>query len=453
MYTPLLNAFNSFNTAIRWCTPSIHPDLPQVKDIYSNDMSVSFHSIGSPLTDTGIFGEATALAASAYQADHTLFCVQGTTTSNFMVLRALKNQLGTVTMVGTRNAHMSIVTACRDYDINYIPVEPRYNQKLQIFTPNTKEQIMEAVRTNQPNVLFLSNPTYEGNSLDLPDIIGEVRKFDPNIIVFVDEGWGAHFSFSAKLPQSAMQSGADICTQSTHKQGCSLQQNSMFHWKDGRIDSAEVHRAYRSLSTTSPSFHMLAAMDGTRAFMQKRGEEVINETIALAEYFVSRLKTIPEIEVTIASDPTKILLHFPEHDVPVVAKFLEDEGIISEKYEARNITLIVGFQNTAEDADKTVDAIKKAIKQIKPVKVAFPKFPTTIQRKPLVPTENSQAVFLDKAVGRVCGEYIIPYPPGIPVLAPGEVIRKEHIDYIKAVQAQSDLMTIFMSEPTTIRVV
>lgn len=204
MYTPLLDAFNSFHSKIRWCTPSLHPDLPQVTDIYRNDMSVSYHSIGSPLTDSGIFGEATALAAKAYYADHTLFCVQGTTTSNFMVIRALKNQLGDVTLVGTRNAHMSMVTACRDYGIDFISIEPRYDQKLQIFTPNTLEQIIETIHTNRPNVLFLSNPTYEGNSLDLPVIIKAVREFDLNIIIYVDEGWGGHFCFSDKLPSSAM---------------------------------------------------------------------------------------------------------------------------------------------------------------------------------------------------------------------------------------------------------
>lgn len=231
-----------------------------------------------------------------------------------------------------------------------------------------------------------------------------------------------------------------------------MQMSSMFHWKDGRIDSAEVYRAYRSLSTTSPSFHMLAALDGTRAFMEARGAEIIDAAIAVAEYFVEQLKTISELEVSVSADPTKLLLHFPEHDVPVIAKYLEDQGIISEKYEAHNITLVVGFQSTKADVDKTVDVIKRAIKQMKPAKVDFPKFPTTIQRKPLVPIENAQAVLLDETVGKVCGEYVIPYPPGIPVLAPGEVIRQEHIDYIKAVQAKGELMTIFMSEPTTIRV-
>lgn len=452
MYTPLLDAFNSFHKLTRWCTPSIHPDLPQVKDIYANDMSTSYHAIGSPLVDTGLFGEATTLAAKAYQADHTLFCVQGTTTSNFMVLRALKNQLGTVKMLGTRNAHMSVVTACQDYGIRYIPIEPLYDQKLQLFRPNTLEQIMEGIRTHKPNVLFLSNPTYEGNSLDLTVVIAAVRKYDPSIIIFVDEGWGAHFCFSPKLPASAMQAGADICTQSTHKQGNSLQQNSMFHWNEGRINSAEVYRAYRSLSTTSPSMHMLAALDGTRAFMEARGKEVIDKAITVAEYFTKQLKTIPEIEVSVASDPTKLLMHFSSHDAPVVAEQLEKHGIICEKYEARNITLVVGYQCTKQDADKTVAALKKIVKQIKPTKVELPIFPTAIQRQPPAQRKKPQAVSFSKAIGRVCDEYIIPYPPGIPVLAPGEVIREEHITYVKSVQAHKELMTIFMSESTSIHV-
>ena len=418
--------------------------------MYANDMSISYHKLGSPLTDNGVFGEATKLAAKAYQADRTLFCVQGTTTSNFMVLRTLKNQLGTVNMLGTRNAHMSIVTACNDYGINFIPIEPQYDQKLQFFVPNSLDQIMDGIQQHQPNVLFLSNPTYEGNSLDLTKVIDAVREHHPAILIFVDEGWGAHFSFSPLLPTSAMQAGADVCTQSTHKQGNSLQQNSMLHWKDGRLNSDEMMRSYRALSTTSPSFHLLAALDATRGFMEERGEEIIADAVAIAEYFVSRLQTIPQLEVYVARDPTKILLHFPKHDAPSVAAGLEDDGIISEKAEARNMTLIVGFQNTREHVDVTVRSLKKTLATLPEVTVDFPLFPTTIERRE-ISGSTSESVALDAAVGRVCGEYIIPYPPGIPLLGPGEVIREEHLAYMRAVQ-DNEHMTLFMSEPTKIRV-
>lgn len=452
MNTPLLDEFNNFHTKVRWCTPSIHPELPQVENIYLNDMSVSYHKIGSPLSDSGIFGEATKLAAKAYCADRTLFCVQGTTTSNFMVLRTLKKQLGTVNMLGTRNGHMSITTACNDYGINFIPIEPHYDQRLQIFTPNSVEEIAAGIKAHQPNVLFLSNPTYEGNSLDLPAVVKAARDIDPKLIIFVDEGWGAHFTFSSKMPASAMQAGADICTQSTHKQGCSLQQNSMLHWKERRIDSDEVYRSYRALSTTSPSFHLLAALDATRAFMEERGEEIIADTVELADYFVTKLKTVDGLEVHVSSDPTKLLLHFSEYDAPTIAEDLEKLGIISEKYEARNITFVVGFQSTKQHVDDTVAALKDSIKRLKPVKVDFPKLPTKIEIKPPL-TPKPEAVLLDQAVGRTCDEYIIPYPPGIPLLAPGETIRQEHIDYIKAVRDKSELMTLFMSDPAHIRVV
>lgn len=450
MRAPLFDLFSTFHETIRWCTPSIHPDLPQVRDIYANDMSISFHGIGSPLADSGVFGEATALAAQAYGADHTLFCVQGTTTSNFMVLRTLKNQLGAVNMLGTRNAHMSIVTACNDYGINYIPIEPQYNQKLQTFVPNSVEQIIDGIKHHKPNVLFLSNPTYEGNSLDLLEVIKAVRACDPRIIVYVDEGWGAHFSFSSLMPTSAMQAGADVCTQSTHKQGNSLQMNSMIHWNDGRVDKEEVLRSYRSLSTTSPSFHMLAALDATRAFMEERGEEIIADAAKLAGQFVRELKKVPHTEVSISSDPTKIMIHFPHHDAPLIAAELEKENIIPEKYEARNITLIVGFQSTFEHVEVTVKALQKALHIVKPTDAKFPVFPIQIKRKHMAITQ-SESISTDAAEGRICAEYVIPYPPGIPLLAPGEVIRKEHINYIKAVQANK-LMTLFVSNPGKIRV-
>ena len=450
MQTPLLDDFNSFASVIRWSTPSIHPDVPQVRDIYANDMGTGYHKIGSALTNTGIFGEATALAAEAYQADHTLFCVQGSTTTNFMILRALKYQLGTVTMLGGRNAHMSIITACHDYGINFIPIEPRFDQDLQLFIPNTVEEIMTGVRAHRPNVLFLSNPTYEGNSVDLLAVISAVRAHDPNIIIFIDESWGAHFSFSPKLPASAMQAGADICTQSTHKQGGALTQSSMLHWKGSRIDSAEVYRAYRALCTTSPSYHMLAALDGTRAFMQARGEEAIDNAIQVADYFVEQLQAIPEIETHVASDPTKLLLHIPDYDVPAMVALLEDDGIVVEKYDVHNLTIVVGFQSTRQHVDTTVTSLQKILRSLPPAATTVPVFPTRVERKEHANGEP-QMVLLHEAVGRTCDEYITPYPPGIPLLVPGEVIREEHIEYIKAVQAAGKLMTLFMSEPMYIR--
>jgi lysine decarboxylase len=107
---PLLSVFNNGidSTITRWCTPSIHPSVPRVRGIYENDISISYHSLGNPSMDNGIFHDAHVLTAKAYGADHTLFGVNGSTGSNFMILRALKNQLGTMKLLAQRNVHKSI---------------------------------------------------------------------------------------------------------------------------------------------------------------------------------------------------------------------------------------------------------------------------------------------------------------------------------------------------------
>src|SRR6185369_7011924 len=103
------------------------------------------------------------------------------------------------------------------------------------------------------------------------------------IIIFVDEAWGSLFPFSEKMPTSAMEAGADICFQSTHKQGSGLQQTSMIHWQGDRIDEKTIKYSYKSLITTSPSFHLLASLDGARYLMQTQGSKIIDDLIEVAD--------------------------------------------------------------------------------------------------------------------------------------------------------------------------
>ncbi|HEV7424449.1 MAG TPA: aminotransferase class V-fold PLP-dependent enzyme, partial [Candidatus Paceibacterota bacterium] len=231
----LTHALNHItHKAIRWCTPSIDSTFTQVKNPYASDTSISFESLGYPSDPSGIFKKIYEHAAKAYGADHTLFSVNGTTGSNFMVLRALSKQIPNLRVLSERNVHRSIVAACEDYGINLIFLEPNIDQEHQLFLPSTEQQIYEGIEKTKPQVLLLTNPTYEGMCLNLKNVISTINKKYPDLIVFVDEAWGAHLHFSDKLPISAMEAGADICVQSTHKQGGSLQQSGMIHWNEGR---------------------------------------------------------------------------------------------------------------------------------------------------------------------------------------------------------------------------
>jgi len=472
---PLLSIFNNGidNTITRWCTPSIHPSVPRVRGIYENDISISYHSLGNPSMDSGIFHQANVLAARAYGAQHTLFGVNGSTGSNFMVLRALKNQLGNMKLLAQRNVHKSMSVATEDYHIDVEYLDPHYDDTLQIFTPNTIDEVVDGLERTKANVLLISNPTYEGLSMDLTALVKAVRAFKNDVIIYIDEAWGAHFPFSDRMPTCAMKAGADICVQSTHKQGCGLQQTSMIHWNDGRIDISWLKDSYKSLMTTSPSFHLLASLDGSRYFMEKEGAEAIGKLVELATTFRQRVNNSGSLRGKVMAiqpedltqnfcaqtDATKVLVHLHGFSGMELAKKLEDYyKIIVEKYEANNILFIMTFQNTKVDVERTVMAIETEIAKMLPESLHFPKFPARIEKRMssfVAKTKEKDTVRIEDSVGRVVAEDVVPYPPGIPLLVKGEVIHQEHVAYLEQLRKTKDLLTVIITDESvnTINVV
>jgi arginine decarboxylase len=439
--------------AIRWCTPSIDLTFTQVKNPYASDTSASFESLGYPSDPSGIFKKIYDHAARAYGADHTLFSVNGTTGSNFMVLRALSKQIPNLRILSERNVHRSIVAACEDYAINLIFLEPNINQIHQLFLPNTVEQICEGIEKTKPQVLLLINPTYEGMCLDLKNVVSTVHKRYPELIVFVDEAWGAHLHFSDKLPTSAMEAGADICVQSTHKQGGSLQQSGMIHWKEGRINRDLLIESYRSLGTSSPSYVLLASLDAARETMQKKGKKKLEHMLTLAKRLSEEINRIDGLEVVSTDylkenfppvyerDETKVIVDVAKigFNGYEVAKILEGKyKIVVEAYNIKTILFLIPFRATTDDIQTTVTAlaeIAQRTKQRKGTKEFNFMIPTNIPRilelnevtKLLL--NQIEKVPLTSAIGRIAAEHITPFPPGIPMTIKGEEFTKEIVEY------------------------
>jgi len=166
--------------AIRWCTPSIHSTAERVSNPYESDMSISYQSLGLPSEPSGIFKKAYDKAAAIYGADHTLFSVNGSTGSNFIVLRTLSRQIPNLRILAQRNIHKSVIAACEDYQINLLFLPPQIDNNLQIFLPNKTQEIIEEIRKTHPQVLLITNPTYEGIVLDLEKLI---KKYVPNFLI------------------------------------------------------------------------------------------------------------------------------------------------------------------------------------------------------------------------------------------------------------------------------
>ncbi len=439
--------------AIRWCTPSIDSLSSRVKNPYASDISISYESLGYPSEPSGIFKRIYDHAAKAYGADHTLFSVNGTTGSNFMVLRALSKQIPNLRVLAGRNVHRSIVAACEDYGINLIFLKPHIDQKRQLFLPNAEKEIYEAIAKTKPQVLLLINPTYEGMSVNLKKIISTIRKKYPELIVFVDEAWGSHLHFSDKLPTSAMNAGADICVQSTHKQGGSLQQSGMIHWKDGKINADLLMDSFRSLGTSSPSYILLASLDAAREMMEKKGKKKLDHMLMVAKRLAEEISRIDGLEVVGTAqlkrehppvyerDETKVIVDVAKAGFNgyEVAKLLERKyKIIVEEYNIGTVLLLVPFSATLNDVQVTVNAFEQIVQIPKRGKIAAKfnlKIPTDIPRilelsdvtKLLM--YQIERVPLSKAVGRIAAEYITPFPPGIPTTIKGEEFTKEIVEY------------------------
>ena len=438
--------------AIRWCTPSIDSTFIQVKNPYASDTSISFESLGYPQDPSGIFKKIYEQAARAYGADHTLFSVNGTTGSNFMVLRALSKQIPNLRILSERNVHKSIVSACEDYGINLIFLESNVDQEHQLFLPNTEEQIYIGIEKTKPQVLLLINPTYEGMSLNLKNVVATVNKRYPELIVFVDEAWGAHLHFSDKLPTSAMDAGADICVQSTHKQGGSLQQSGMIHWKEGRINNDLLVESYRSLGTTSPSYILLASLDSARETMEKRGKKKIERILKIAKLLSDNISRIDGFSVVSTDyfkekypsvydrDETKVIVDVTKAGFNgyEVADILEKKyNIVVEADNIKTIILLVPFRATLNGVHKTVAALSEIARRPKRRKKTEFNFktPTNIPRilELNVVTKllwnQIEKVPLTMAIGRIAAEDITPFPPGIPITIKGEEFTKEIVEY------------------------
>jgi lysine decarboxylase len=475
MRTPIVDLLNDdVPHMIAWCTPSILRSQRQVMNIYASGMSISYEERGNPEEPpwseaSGIFGEAYRLAAQAYWGEayqegqhHCLFSVNGSSGSNFMMMKALRLHFGPdLHILAQRNVHKSVIDACEDYRVQLKFLEPNYHPDYQIFMPNAIADFVAAVQADpQIRVVLISNPTYDGFSLDLPRLIAALRAIRP-LVIYVDEAWGSNFYFDPQhQPPTALASGADIAVISTHKQGGSLQQTGIILWRDTPwMPSREtIFYAYRSLLTTSPSWHLLASIDASRAYMQAHGTYALRHSLDVAKHLKQGLaQGFPLIEAPAIQaagspdvsgmDKTKILVHTQAAKVSgqELKTRLEREHIIIEKSELNTILLLVPFQRNMTDADITLEAVRSIVADLQDhLPAPLHPMPTQFERvKAAYEVGLAELVPLEAAIGRVSAENITPYPPGVCMIVRGERVHAEHIAFIRHLKACGSTVLMF----------
>ncbi|MBI2902087.1 MAG: aminotransferase class I/II-fold pyridoxal phosphate-dependent enzyme [Candidatus Methylomirabilis oxyfera] len=394
----------------------------------------------------GVIKEAQELAAEAYGADHSFFLINGTTVGNHAMILSTASP-GDEILVA-RNAHKSILTGVILSGATPRFFPPVFDEGLGILLNVTGEQARDAMERH-PNakLLALTSPNYYGVAADLRAIVSEAKR--RGILVLVDEAHGPHFHFHRSLPPSALDAGADICVQSTHKILGGMTQSSMLHLKGPDIEYPRVVRLLHLLQSTSPSYILMASLDLARMQMATEGEKLLGKAVDLAKDARDRVNRIPGLfcfgeahlpEGAFTLDVTKLTICVKELGLSgfEASAILNAEfGIQVEMADLFNILVIVSIGDRKDDLDRLVGALHnlagRAARPTNQRSIVSAK-PPMGHRFHLPPRDAffapSEHLPLAKAEGRISSDIVTIYPPGIPVLVPGEEVGASTIHYL-----------------------
>ena len=380
--------------------------------------------------------EAQELAARLWHADECIFFVNGTTSAVQAMIFGTLNP-GDLIFI-PRNAHRSVISGLilSGAIPIFLPVE--FDEKFNLPLNVSVETIERAIKKfPQARAVLLVSPNYYGVAADLKKISKLVHAAE--MILLIDEAHGAHLTFSDKLPRSAMEAGADLAAQSTHKVLGSLTQTSMLMLR--KKFSERVKSAASLLQTTSPNQILLASLDIARLQMETQGREKISNAVALAQNLRGEIKKIHGLKTfdavkNFSLDLTKVTVNVSglELSGQEAEEILRHElKIQCELSDASNLLFLITYADSEEMILKLVNALKNLPRR-KPIKISPIKLSTEISAAAFSPRETfyapTEIVALKKSVGRICAEEITFYPPGIPLLMPGEKISAQVIEAI-----------------------
>ncbi|MGD9678758.1 MAG: aminotransferase class I/II-fold pyridoxal phosphate-dependent enzyme [Vulcanibacillus sp.] len=415
-----------------------------------NALSIDLINI-TPLDDlhspSGIIKEAQDLAAKAFGADHTFFSVQGTSGAIMTMIMSVC-QPGDKIIV-PRNVHKSILSGIILAGANPIFIHPEMDENLGISHGINPESVKLALEAHpDAKAVLVINPTYFGIAANLKKIVDIAHKY--NVPVLVDEAHGVHIHFHDNLPLSAMQAGADLAATSVHKLGGSLTQSSLLNVREGLVNPKHIQSIMSMLTTTSTSYLLLASLDVARRNLAINGKQLLDNAIKLAQDLRRNINKIPGLyctgkeilgtDATFDYDPTKILISIKDLGITgyeAETWLRENYNIEVELSDLYNILCIV----TLGELPKNIETLLVALQNLSRTHINNSKINHLKVNIPMIPAislsprdafyAETDIIPFELSEGHVIAEFITIYPPGIPILLPGEIITRDNIDYIK----------------------
>jgi arginine decarboxylase len=395
----------------------------------------------------GPLAEAQELAAQCYGVEETRFLVGGSTSGNLSMIIGLCNPGDLVIL--QRNVHKSIIHGLMLAGARAVLLPPDIDAISGLATLPSEELLKATIKKHrEARAVILSAPNYYGMSPDLKPLIQLAHEYA--IPVLIDEAHGPHFGFHPDFPISALQADADIVVHSTHKMLSAMTMGAMLHMQGNRIPRQSVRQALTMVQSSSPSFPILASIDLARRQLHVEGERAFHSALEAVANVIKGLEATPFRALgygeyandEISYDPLKLVLF--DETMRLSGFDLRDEFLrrncVAEMADSRYVVMAFGTGSRKEDGESLSMALAEIGSQLREGEwTRHPGKPVITLKRPqalIVPepvvihrdTLPKKSVELAESIGMTAAEWVIPYPPGIPILYPGEIITAETIE-------------------------
>ncbi|WP_273854113.1 aminotransferase class I/II-fold pyridoxal phosphate-dependent enzyme [Guptibacillus spartinae] len=391
----------------------------------------------------GPIKEAEQLTAELYGSIETHFLVGGSTTGNLAMLMAVCSE-GDVVLV-QKNCHKSVLNGLRLAKAQPVFLTPFIDEASQVATGVSVDLIERALsRYSNIKAVVLTNPNYYGMTMDLRPMINYAHQH--GVAVLVDEAHGAHFISERFFPESALKQGADVVVQSAHKTLPAMTMGAYLHLGNVEYKSA-INDYLQVFQSSSPSYPIMASLDLARHYLSSLTEQQLGHILEEIRQFKKQLSEVPGINVIgdvsrayHQLDPLKITVQLAGASGYELAKKLENEGIFVELSDPLNVLLVCPMAINEEIYIRTIQAFKKIalhrnednfhefLYELNHEDMTFPAY--SFEK---LETMKTKRVKLTEATGMIAARGLIPYPPGIPVVLPGERIPMEKVKRLESI--------------------
>ncbi|AFK85778.1 MULTISPECIES: aminotransferase class I/II-fold pyridoxal phosphate-dependent enzyme [Thermoanaerobacterium] len=407
----------------------------------------SMEDLDNLANPVSVIEEAHKLAAQAFGADYAYFLVNGTTSGIQAMIMAATEPGDKIIM--PRNAHKSAFSALILSGAIPVYLYPEIDEDLDVALGISVDKVQEAILANpDAKAVLILNPTYYGITSELEKIIHLAH--ENNMAVLCDEAHGSHFYFHPDMPPGGITLGADICALSIHKTGGSMTQSSLLLSKGDRVEVSSIKSILNLLQSTSASYVLMASLDVARKQLATKGEEILAKVIELSEYAreeinkIDGLKAITQKDIMspYMLDPTKLVINVSKTGMTgyeIMRELRLKYHIQLEMADLSNIMAIISLGDEKDDVEHLIRSLKEFVRMKKnhdEITTGNIIRPEVIVAPRDAYYSKSRSILLDDAEGEICAEMIMAYPPGIPMICPGERITKDIIERVKLLKMQ-----------------